>query len=136
MTTGEVRRGGLDVWAPSKTPPIGVDLTDEQLMAIAFRHLADIGFSENMAGHITWQPDGQATVPAVGLRHECSQFPAIQAHGGGHGREHRGAQLPRILLAPQHDGHLNANRLRELFECDRVRLRRIQAVEAAQRLEQ
>ena len=30
MTTGEVRRGGLGVWAPSKTPPIGADLTNEQ----------------------------------------------------------------------------------------------------------
>ena len=59
MTT-EVRRGGLEVWAPSKVPPIGVDLTDEQQMAVAFRHLADIGFAENMAGHITWQPDGQS----------------------------------------------------------------------------
>jgi ribulose-5-phosphate 4-epimerase/fuculose-1-phosphate aldolase len=59
MTREEVRRGGLEVWAPSKTPPIGVDLTDEQMMAIAFRHLASIGFAENMAGHITWQPDGQ-----------------------------------------------------------------------------
>ena len=29
-------------------------------MAVAFRHLADIGFAENMAGHITWQPDGQS----------------------------------------------------------------------------
>ncbi|OYN82356.1 class II aldolase/adducin family protein [Mycolicibacterium sphagni] len=60
MTTPEVRRGGLGVWAPSKTPPIGVELTDEQKMAVAFRHLADIGFAENMAGHITWQPDGQS----------------------------------------------------------------------------
>jgi ribulose-5-phosphate 4-epimerase/fuculose-1-phosphate aldolase len=59
MTTEEVRRGGLEVWAPSKTPPIGVDLTDEQTMAVAFRHLASIGFAENMAGHITWQPVGQ-----------------------------------------------------------------------------
>jgi ribulose-5-phosphate 4-epimerase/fuculose-1-phosphate aldolase len=59
MTTPEVRQGGLGVWAPSKTPPIGVDLTDEQKMAVAFRHLAQIGFAENMAGHITWQPEGQ-----------------------------------------------------------------------------
>jgi ribulose-5-phosphate 4-epimerase/fuculose-1-phosphate aldolase len=57
MTTEGVRRGGLEVWAPSKMPPIGVDLTDEQQLAIAFRHLADIDFAENMAGHITWQPD-------------------------------------------------------------------------------
>jgi ribulose-5-phosphate 4-epimerase/fuculose-1-phosphate aldolase len=60
MTTEEVRQGGLGVWAPSKMPPIGVDLTDEQTLAVAFRHLADIGFAENMAGHITWQPDGQS----------------------------------------------------------------------------
>jgi ribulose-5-phosphate 4-epimerase/fuculose-1-phosphate aldolase len=60
MTTEEVRRGGLEVWAPSKMPPIGVDLTEEQELAIAFRHLADIGFAENMAGHITWQPVGRS----------------------------------------------------------------------------
>jgi ribulose-5-phosphate 4-epimerase/fuculose-1-phosphate aldolase len=62
MTTDEVRRGGLEVWAPSKVPPIGVDLTDEQTLAVAFRHLADLGFAENMAGHITWQPDGQSNM--------------------------------------------------------------------------
>lgn len=60
MTTDDVRKGGLGVWAPSATPPIGVDLSDEQQMAIAFRHLAGIGFAENMAGHITWQPDGSS----------------------------------------------------------------------------
>jgi ribulose-5-phosphate 4-epimerase/fuculose-1-phosphate aldolase len=64
MTTEQVRRGGLEVWAPSKVPPIGppgsADLTDEQQMAIAFRHLAEVGFAENMAGHITWQPEGRS----------------------------------------------------------------------------
>jgi len=25
---------------------------------VAFRHLAGIGFAENLAGHITWQIDG------------------------------------------------------------------------------
>ncbi|MGO4445195.1 class II aldolase/adducin family protein [Mycobacterium sp. 2YAF39] len=60
MTAEQIRRGGLDVWSPSKTPPIGDNLTDGQLMAVAFRHLADVGFAENMAGHITWQPDGQS----------------------------------------------------------------------------
>jgi ribulose-5-phosphate 4-epimerase/fuculose-1-phosphate aldolase len=59
MSTEEIRRGGLEVWAPAKTPPIGVDLTAEQQMAIAFRHLAGTGFAENMAGHITWQPEGR-----------------------------------------------------------------------------
>ena len=52
--------GGLEVWSPSVMPPIGVDLTNEQTLAVAFRHLASIGFAENMAGHITWQPDGQS----------------------------------------------------------------------------
>jgi len=60
VSTEEVRQGGLGVWAPSKTPRIGVRLSDAQTMAIAFRHLADIGFAENMAGHITWQPDGRS----------------------------------------------------------------------------
>ena len=61
MTTQQ-RRGGLEVWAPSKVPPIGVDLSDEQQMAIAFRHLAGAGIAENMAGHITWRPDGRSTM--------------------------------------------------------------------------
>jgi ribulose-5-phosphate 4-epimerase/fuculose-1-phosphate aldolase len=39
-------------------PPIGVDLSDEQALAVAFRHLASIGFAENLAGHITWQLEG------------------------------------------------------------------------------
>ncbi|MGY1814035.1 class II aldolase/adducin family protein [Blastococcus sp. SYSU D00820] len=53
------RRGGLEVWAPTVTPPIGVDLTEAQALACAFRLLAADGFSENMAGHITWQLPGQ-----------------------------------------------------------------------------
>ena len=59
MNAPDARRGGLDVWAPSVVPPIGVELSDEQALAVAFRHLAAIGFAENMAGHITWQLDGQ-----------------------------------------------------------------------------
>lgn len=53
------RRGGLAVWAPSVMPPLGVDLTNEQALACAFRLLAKDGFAENMAGHITWQLPGQ-----------------------------------------------------------------------------
>jgi ribulose-5-phosphate 4-epimerase/fuculose-1-phosphate aldolase len=53
------RRGGLSVWAPSITPPLGVDLTDEQALACSFRILARAGFSENLSGHITWQRPGQ-----------------------------------------------------------------------------
>jgi ribulose-5-phosphate 4-epimerase/fuculose-1-phosphate aldolase len=52
------REGGLSVWAPSITPPIGVDLTDEQKLACAFRILARAGFAENISGHITWQRPG------------------------------------------------------------------------------
>ncbi len=54
----ELRAGGLAVWAPSVTPPIGVDLTDEQKLACSFRILARTGFSENISGHITWQRPG------------------------------------------------------------------------------
>lgn len=53
------RPGGSAVWSPSVVPPIGVELSNTQALAVAFRHLADIGFAENMAGHITWHPDGQ-----------------------------------------------------------------------------
>jgi ribulose-5-phosphate 4-epimerase/fuculose-1-phosphate aldolase len=60
MNTPNPRRGGLKVWAPSVVPPIGVELSNEQALAVAFRHLAGIGFAENMAGHITWQLDGQS----------------------------------------------------------------------------
>jgi ribulose-5-phosphate 4-epimerase/fuculose-1-phosphate aldolase len=59
MTAPNARRGGLEVWAPSVVPPIGVELSNEQALAVAFRHLAGIGFAENMAGHITWQLDGR-----------------------------------------------------------------------------
>lgn len=58
----EPRRGGTDVWAPSTMPPIGIELTDAQALACAFRILADEGFSENMAGHITWQSPGDTNM--------------------------------------------------------------------------
>jgi ribulose-5-phosphate 4-epimerase/fuculose-1-phosphate aldolase len=54
------RRGGLSVWSPSVVPGIGVDLTDEQKLACAFRILARDGFSENISGHITWQRAGDS----------------------------------------------------------------------------
>jgi ribulose-5-phosphate 4-epimerase/fuculose-1-phosphate aldolase len=56
------RAGGLSVWAPSVTPPIGVELTDAQKLACAFRILARDGFAENIAGHITWQRPGDDTM--------------------------------------------------------------------------
>ena len=55
-------RGGLEAWAPRVTPPIGVDLSDEQKLACAFRILAREGFAENLAGHITWQRPGHDTM--------------------------------------------------------------------------
>ncbi|MFC9518118.1 class II aldolase/adducin family protein [Nocardiaceae bacterium NPDC056970] len=60
MTAPDVpRKGGLDVWAPSVMPPVTDEvLSDEQTLALAFRLLAHEGFSENMAGHITWQRPG------------------------------------------------------------------------------
>lgn len=45
-------------WRPRVTPSIGIDLTNEQKLACAFRILAHDGFSENMAGHITWADRG------------------------------------------------------------------------------
>ncbi len=41
-------------WVPRAMPGIGVDLDNAQKLACAFRILARDGFSENMAGHITW----------------------------------------------------------------------------------
>ena len=38
-----VRDGGLATWAPRVTPPIGVDLTERQALACAFRILAQRG---------------------------------------------------------------------------------------------
>ena len=40
MNAPNARRGGLEVWAPSVVPPIGVELSNEQALAVAFRHLA------------------------------------------------------------------------------------------------
>lgn len=51
-------RGGAEVWTPSITPPIGVDLDERQALACAFRILAAHDFCENIAGHITWAPEG------------------------------------------------------------------------------
>ena len=75
---GEPRRGGLAVWAPSVMPDLGVELSDEQALACAFRILAGEGFSENMAGphHLAapradrhaGQPVGPVVGRGVGLR--------------------------------------------------------------------
>lgn len=60
--------GGRDAWMPRVTPPIGVELTREQSLACAFRILARSGFSEDIAGHITWAAeDGSMLVNPWGL---------------------------------------------------------------------
>jgi ribulose-5-phosphate 4-epimerase/fuculose-1-phosphate aldolase len=47
------RVGGAAAWMPSVMPPMA-ELDSRQRLACAFRILAREGFSENMAGHITW----------------------------------------------------------------------------------
>jgi hypothetical protein len=37
MNARDARRGGLEVWAPSVVPPIGLDLSSEQALAVADR---------------------------------------------------------------------------------------------------
>lgn len=54
--------GGLKTWAPSITPGIGVELDHEEALACAFRILAGLGWSENIAGHITWDDRGDGSM--------------------------------------------------------------------------
>jgi len=56
------RVGGAARWAPKIMPPIGVDLSPSQALACAYRILARTGFSENLAGHITWAVDASANL--------------------------------------------------------------------------
>lgn len=64
----EDRAGGAATWMPRVMPPIGVDLNRQQQLACAFRVLARTGFSENIAGHITWaEDDGSMWVNPWGL---------------------------------------------------------------------
>lgn len=58
----EQRVGGAAAWMPKVMPGIGRELTDEQKLACAFRHLDDVGFCENLTGHITWQRPGDETM--------------------------------------------------------------------------
>ena len=47
------RTGGLATWAPRRLPGLDRELTPAQELAIALRHLDDVGFVENLTGHIT-----------------------------------------------------------------------------------
>jgi carboxylesterase type B/ribulose-5-phosphate 4-epimerase/fuculose-1-phosphate aldolase len=56
--TTPARVGGVAKWAPRIMPGIGRDLSLRQELACAFRILAETGFSENLAGHITMSLPG------------------------------------------------------------------------------
>ena len=59
MAKSDEERAG---WRPSAMPGIGVELTPNQELACALRILARLGFSENIAGHITWDPKSDGTM--------------------------------------------------------------------------
>jgi ribulose-5-phosphate 4-epimerase/fuculose-1-phosphate aldolase len=62
-TSGEpAARGGAAAWMPRAMKGVGRDLTDEQKLAISLRHLDDLGFCENLTGHITWQRPGESSM--------------------------------------------------------------------------
>ncbi len=49
----DARRGGLAAWSPAALPGPGAQLSPRQELAVALRHLDDVGFVENLTGHIT-----------------------------------------------------------------------------------
>jgi ribulose-5-phosphate 4-epimerase/fuculose-1-phosphate aldolase len=53
------RPGGLAAWAPRTLPGPGLDLSPAQELAIALRHLDDVGWCENLTGHITYAASGR-----------------------------------------------------------------------------
>ena len=55
------QKGGAAAWMPRVMPGIGRELSAQQELAIALRHLDDVGFCENLTGHITWQLRGCTT---------------------------------------------------------------------------
>jgi ribulose-5-phosphate 4-epimerase/fuculose-1-phosphate aldolase len=71
MTDSEARPGdrpgGLAAWAPRAVPGPGIELTPGQELAIALRHLDDVGWCENMTGHITVQQGDEFLVNPWGL---------------------------------------------------------------------
>lgn len=69
ITPSDETSDTLAGWEPSVVPSLGVELSNPQKLACAFRLLADDGFSENLAGHITWtdRDDGSMWVNPWGL---------------------------------------------------------------------
>ena len=53
--------GGAAAWMPRAMQGVGRELTDHQKLACSLRHLDDLGFCENLTGHITWQRSGEET---------------------------------------------------------------------------
>jgi ribulose-5-phosphate 4-epimerase/fuculose-1-phosphate aldolase len=62
VAQNEAVKGGLAAWAPKVMPGIGRTLSPHQALAVALRHLDDVGFCENLTGHITWQLPGEETL--------------------------------------------------------------------------
>ncbi len=67
MTMPDARSGGLAAWAPRAVPGPGIELTPAQELAIALRHLDDVGWCENLTGHITVQQGDEFLVNPWGL---------------------------------------------------------------------
>ena len=63
----DTRSGGLAAWAPRAVPGPGIELTPAQELAIALRHLDDVGWCENLTGHITVQQGDEFLVNPWGL---------------------------------------------------------------------
>ena len=61
------RAVGLAAWAPRSVPGIGRTLSPAQELAIALRHLDDVGWCENLTGHITYQQGERFLVNPWGL---------------------------------------------------------------------
>ena len=54
--------GGAAAWMPKAMQGVGRDLSDHQKLACSLRHLDDLGFCENLTGHITWQRADEETL--------------------------------------------------------------------------
>ena len=67
MTDSEARTGGVAAWAPRAVPGPGIELSPAQELAVALRHLDDVGWCENLTGHITVQQGEQFLVNPWGL---------------------------------------------------------------------
>ena len=91
-------------WEPSIVPPIGIELSKEQAMACAFRHLDEVGFCENIGGHITWadRSDGSMLVNPWGLwRRELGASDICRVNRDGEVIEGRWDVTPAIHIHTQ-----------------------------------